>query len=100
MVFLTTDTPSVVTRERVSRWRNSCLSVNHIVEVNSIIRKIRYEGREQGQKSWNQDVIRFIDSSRIEQYDPVNTWRNTGSARKRTSMAEQMTIFPDLIVHD
>ena len=30
--------------------------------------------REQGMKSWDQDVNRFIDSTRIEQYDPVNTW--------------------------
>ena len=30
--------------------------------------------REQGLKSWDQDVNRFIDSTRIEQFDPVNTW--------------------------
>ena len=30
--------------------------------------------RELGLKSWDQDVSRFIDSTRIEQYDPVNTW--------------------------
>ena len=27
-----------------------------------------------GLKSWDRDVNRFIDSTRIEQYDPVNTW--------------------------
>ena len=32
------------------------------------------EARELGLKSWDQDVNRFIDSTRIEQYDPVNTW--------------------------
>ena len=32
------------------------------------------EAREQGLKSWDQDVNRFIDSTRIEQYDPINTW--------------------------
>jgi predicted P-loop ATPase len=32
------------------------------------------EAREQGLKSWDQDVNRFIDSTRIEQYDPVNVW--------------------------
>ena len=32
------------------------------------------EAREQGLKSWDQDVNRFIDSTRIEQYDPVNSW--------------------------
>ena len=32
------------------------------------------EAREQGLKSWDQDVNRFIDSTCIEQYDPVNTW--------------------------
>ena len=32
------------------------------------------EAREQGLKSWDQDVNRFIDSTRIEQYDPVNAW--------------------------
>ena len=32
------------------------------------------EAREQGLKSWDQDVNRFIDSTRIEQYDPVNMW--------------------------
>ncbi len=32
------------------------------------------EAREQGLKSWDQDVNRFIDSTRIEQFDPVNTW--------------------------
>jgi len=32
------------------------------------------EAHEQGLKSWDQDVNRFIDSTRIEQYDPVNTW--------------------------
>ena len=35
------------------------------------------EAREQGLKSWDQDVNRFIDSTRIEQYDPVNTWLNS-----------------------
>ena len=29
---------------------------------------------ELGLKSWDKDVNRFIDSTRIEQYDPVNTW--------------------------
>ncbi len=32
------------------------------------------EAREQGLKSWDQDMNRFIDSTRIEQYDPVNAW--------------------------
>ena len=32
------------------------------------------QAREQGLKSWDQDVNRFINSTRIEQYDPVNTW--------------------------
>ena len=32
------------------------------------------EAREQGLKSWDQNVNRYIDSTRIEQYDPVNTW--------------------------
>ena len=31
---------------------------------------------ELGLKSWDRDVNRFIDSTRIEQYDPVNTWLN------------------------
>ena len=35
------------------------------------------QAREQGLKSWDQDVNRFIDSTRIEQYDPVNTWLNS-----------------------
>ena len=29
---------------------------------------------ELGLKSWDRDVNRFIDSTRIEQYDPVNIW--------------------------
>jgi predicted P-loop ATPase len=29
---------------------------------------------ELGMKSWDRDVNRFIDSTRIEQYDPINTW--------------------------
>ena len=29
---------------------------------------------ELGLKSWDRDVNRFIDSNRIEQYDPVNAW--------------------------
>ena len=29
---------------------------------------------ELGLKGWDQNVNRFIDSTRIEQYDPVNTW--------------------------
>ena len=32
------------------------------------------QAREQGLKSWDQDVNRFINSTRIEQYDPVNAW--------------------------
>ena len=32
------------------------------------------QAREQGLKSWDQDVNRFIESTRIEQYDPVNSW--------------------------
>ena len=35
------------------------------------------QAREQGLKSWDQDVNRFIDSTRIEQYDPVNSWLNS-----------------------
>ena len=31
---------------------------------------------EQGIKGWDQNVNRFIDSTRIEQYDPVNNWLN------------------------
>ena len=31
---------------------------------------------ELGLKSWDRDVNRFIDSTRIEQYDPVNSWLN------------------------
>ena len=34
------------------------------------------QAREQGLKSWDQDVNRFINSTRIEQFDPVNTWLN------------------------
>ena len=29
---------------------------------------------ELGMKAWDKNVSRFIDSTRIEQYDPVNTW--------------------------
>ena len=29
---------------------------------------------ELGLKSWDRDVNRFIDSTRIEQFDPINTW--------------------------
>ena len=29
---------------------------------------------EMGLKAWDKNVSRFIDSTRIEQYDPVNTW--------------------------
>ena len=32
---------------------------------------------ELGIKGWDQNVNRFIDSTRIEQYDPVNTWLNS-----------------------
>ena len=32
---------------------------------------------ELGLKSWDRDVNRFIDSTRIEQYDPVNAWLDT-----------------------
>ena len=34
------------------------------------------QAHEQGLKSWDQDVNRFINSTRIEQFDPVNTWLN------------------------
>ena len=30
--------------------------------------------KEMGLKSWDKDIARFIDSSRIEKYDPVNDW--------------------------
>ena len=30
--------------------------------------------KEMGLKSWDRDIDRFIDSSRIEKYDPVNDW--------------------------
>lgn len=30
--------------------------------------------KEMGLKSWDKDIDRFIDSTRIEQYDPVNDW--------------------------
>jgi len=30
--------------------------------------------KEMGLKSWDKDIARFIDSPRIEKYDPVNTW--------------------------
>ena len=30
--------------------------------------------KEMGLKSWDKDIARFIDSPRIEKFDPVNTW--------------------------
>ena len=30
--------------------------------------------KEMGLKSWDKDIARFIDSPRIEKYDPVNDW--------------------------
>ena len=30
--------------------------------------------KEMGLKSWDKDIDRFIDSTRIEKYDPVNDW--------------------------
>ena len=42
-----------------------------------VLNDMTIEAREQGLKSWDQDVNRFIDSTRIEQYDPVNTWLDT-----------------------
>ena len=30
--------------------------------------------KELGLKSWDKDIARFIDSPRIEKFDPVNTW--------------------------
>ena len=30
--------------------------------------------KELGLKTWDRDIARFIDSPRIEKYDPVNTW--------------------------
>ena len=30
--------------------------------------------KELGLKSWDKDIARFIDSPRIEKYDPLNTW--------------------------
>ena len=35
---------------------------------------------ELGLKAWDRNVNRFIDSTRIEQYDPVNTWLDHLSA--------------------
>ena len=30
--------------------------------------------KEMGLKSWDKDIARFVDSPRIEKFDPVNTW--------------------------
>ena len=30
--------------------------------------------KEMGLKTWDKDIARFIDSPRIDKYDPVNTW--------------------------
>ena len=48
---------------------------------------------ELGLKSWDRDVNRFIDSTRIEQYDPVNTWLDyqgigSQSAHQSASLGE------------
>ena len=32
------------------------------------------KAKEIGLKSWDRDIARFIDSPRIEKYDPVNSW--------------------------
>ena len=35
---------------------------------------MKLQATEIGLKAWDKNVNRFIDSTRIEQYDPVNTW--------------------------
>ena len=32
------------------------------------------KAKELGLKSWDRDIQRFIESPRIEKYDPVNDW--------------------------
>ncbi|MBQ9649043.1 MAG: hypothetical protein IJV25_01350 [Prevotella sp.] len=47
---------------------------------------------ELGIKGWDQNVNRFIDSTRIEQYDPVNTWLDSLPAWDGKDRIEELAL--------
>ena len=59
----------------VAEYREKFSDDQHFRPLTDEVRNdMTLRATELGLKSWDRDVNRFIDSTRIEQYDPVNTW--------------------------
>ena len=59
----------------VAEYRKRFSDDQHFKPLTEEVRNdMTLRATELGMKSWDRDVNRFIDSTRIEQYDPVNTW--------------------------
>ena len=59
----------------VAEYREKFSDDQHFKPLTEEVRNdMTLRATELGLKSWDRDVNRFIDSTRIEQFDPVNTW--------------------------
>ena len=62
----------------VAEYREKYADNQHFRPLTEEVRNdMTMRATELGLKSWDRDVNRFIDSTRIEQYDPVNSWLDT-----------------------
>ena len=59
----------------VAEYREKFSDDQHFKPLTEEVRNtMTLRATELGLKAWDRNVNRFIDSTRIEQYDPVNTW--------------------------
>ena len=59
----------------VAQYRRKFSDDQEFYDLDQEVRNdMTISAKELGLKSWDKDIERFIESSRIEKFDPVNTW--------------------------
>ena len=61
----------------VAQYRDKTSEDMRFRDLDEVVRnEMTMRAKELGLKSWDKDIARFINSPRIESYDPVNDWLN------------------------
>ena len=59
----------------VAQYREKNGEMQEFLDLDDEARnEMTIRAKELGLKSWDKDIARFVDSPRIEKFDPVNTW--------------------------
>jgi hypothetical protein len=59
----------------VAQYREKTRPMDTFADLDEEARnEMTIRAKELGLKSWDKDIARFVNSPRIEKYDPVNTW--------------------------